>query len=441
MKNILIRLTIVILCGAALPSPGVLWAQAAAAAAPATFVLPVVMYSGASYPSMRPEAMIQVNLNGGGALAGAALVGEVQSAEGAGWKCRNVSSYQVVNQTTKKAVAISAVLPVGKEACDDKPIPASVLLVLDGHFDTATTFVTSLVGLPGGATATSTASKFPAATSSTAVSIIPQAVPGESLTNGKTRDVGQVTVSYGIPYVGNSPVFVNTKDLFSTDEKDSKSAFSVTGGVRFGLLPHRYMPVQLSETVQGNQVATSASAVSNLSVSGLVPWYWSHKALNNGFIEAPRAPEFSLTGQYTRRIAQLVTAKTKLLAVNDAAINPALTIEPFYLFQGACTKYRNWLKLSNPSTTTKQFCLGYQVDLGMWYLPLDKTKAGSQQAEGYGDASILIPLSNLDFPKVPLVSKDNLLNSQIRVEYSDSVNAANNYARSRQWSVGIEVMK
>jgi hypothetical protein len=217
--------------------------------------------------------------------------------------------------------------------------------------------------------------------------------------------------------------------------------FSVTAGVEFGLLKRWYLPVQLSETVQGNQVATSASAVSNLSVSGLVPWYWSRKALNNGFIQAPRAPEFSLAAQYTHRMAQLVTAKTPLLTVNDAAINPVLTIEPFYLFQGACNKYRKWLKLGNPSPTTKQFCLGYQIDLGIWYLPLDKTKVGSQQVEGYGDASILIPLSNLDFPKVPLVAKDNLLNSQVRVEYSDSVNAANNYARSRQWSVGIEVMK
>jgi hypothetical protein len=74
-------------------------------------------------------------------------------------------------------------------------------------------------------------------------------------------------------------------------------------------------------------------------------------------------------------------------------------------------------------------------------LPLDKTKSGSQQVEGYGDVSILIPLSNLNFEKFKLVEKDSLLNSQLRVKYSDSVNPANNYARSRQWTFGIEVMK
>lgn len=445
MKNTPLH-SLIALCAAALPASAMLAAQAApaantAAAAPAKLVLPIVLYSGATYPSMRPEAMVEVDLNGGGKLTGAALVDEVIAAEAAKWDCKSASSYQVVNQTTKKVVAVANVLPVGRESCDDRPIPAPVLLVLRGHFDTATSYVVTLTGLPGGATATSAASKFPAATAATAVSILPQAVPGESLTNGTTRDVGQLTFSYGFPYVGDSPVFINTKNLFSTNERDSKSAFSVTSGVQFGLLRRWYLPVQLSETVQGNQVATSASAVSNLSISGLFPWYWSRTALNNSFIEAPQAPEFAVAGQYTHRIAQLVTAKTPMLAVNDAAINPALTIEPFYLFQGACNKYRKWLKLAAPSTTTKQFCLGYQLDLGTWYLPLDKTKAGSQQVEGYGDASILIPLSNLNFPKVPLVSADSLLNSQIHVEYSDSVNAANNYARSRQWSVGIEVMK
>jgi len=36
---------------------------------------------------------------------------------------------------------------------------------------------------------------------------------------------------------------------------------------------------------------------------------------------------------------------------------------------------------------------------------------------------------------------DNLLNSQIQIEYSDAVNAANNYARTRVWTFGIAIMK
>ena len=91
--------------------------------------------------------------------------------------------------------------------------------------------------------------------------------------------------------------------------------------------------------------------------------------------------------------------------------------------------------------TSRQFCVGIQPDLGLYYLPLDKTKARSEKVEGYGDISILIPLSNLNFSDFQLVQADGLLNSQIHIKWSDSVNAANNYARTRQWTFGIEIMK
>ena len=96
----------------------------------------------------------------------------------------------------------------------------------------------------------------------------------------------------------------------------------------------------------------------------------------------------------------------------------------------AYTWYRNKIKATpSGSSTSRQFCLGLQMDLGTWYLPLDRTKAGSQQVEGYGDTSIMIPLSNLEFKGFPVVQKNGLLNSQLQIEYS--VNAANNYARTR----------
>ena len=40
------------------------------------------------------------------------------------------------------------------------------------------------------------------------------------------------------------------------------------------------------------------------------------------------------------------------------------------------------------------------------------------------DVSILIPLSNLNFRDFQLVQSDGLLNSQIHIKWSDSVNAA-----------------
>ena len=85
---------------------------------------------------------------------------------------------------------------------------------------------------------------------------------------------------------------------------------------------------------------------------------------------------------------------------------------------------------------SRQFCVGLQLDLGLYYLPLDKTKAGSEEAEGYGDISILIPLSNLNFGDFQIVKADGLLNSQIHIKWSDSVNAANNYARTRSGRLG-----
>jgi hypothetical protein len=402
---------------------------------------------------MRPAVSVEVIFSGGSdSTNAAALVDEIIDAEQHGWSCTSVSSYSVTAQGSKNRVPISAILPVGHGSCDDplhpepgqnSPIPAPVLILLNAHVDSTTKYVVSLVGLPSGRTVASTAQAFSSATTYS-VSIVPQGVPGESLTNGKTRDVGQLSVSFGLPFVGRSPVFVNTKDLFSTDSKDSNSAFAVTGGVERGLFRTWYSPVQLSEIIQGNQTAASLSAVSNLSVSGLVPWYWTRKALNNGWIDAGLTPEFSVAAKYTHRFAQQVTAKTPLLSENDASVNPVLTIEPFYLFPDYCKTYRGWIKSKAPdstSSTSRQFCLGLQIDIGTWYLPLDKTKSGSQQVEGYGDVSILIPLSNLNFEKFKLVEKDSLLNSQLRVKYSDSVNPANNYARSRQWTFGIEVMK
>lgn len=414
-------------------------AQATPSTAAKTMELPVKLNSGAVYPSMRPAVSIEVFLNGG-PRPNYALIDEVRSAEARGWKCSSPASYAVTAQGSTKRLPIAAVMPVGSDPCDKRPIPAPVLLLLNVDVDSGTNYVVTLAGLPSGKTIASRPAAF-AGTTTSALSLVPQAAPGETLTNGKKRDVGQLAVSYSIPFVAHSPVFVKTKDLFSTDERDAKCAFEATVGVSHGLLRTWYTPVQLNETLQGNQVATSLSAVTNLSASALAPWYWTRSALNNRWIDAGLAPEFALAGQYTHRITQEVTAKTKKLADNDASFNPSLVIEPFYLFPDACNRYRKWMGAKADDRTSRQFCLGYQVNLGLWYLPLDKTKAGSQQAEGYGDVSILIPLSNLNFKNLALVEKDGLLNSQIHIRYSDSVNPANNYARTRAWSFGIEVMK
>jgi hypothetical protein len=428
-------------------------AKPAVAEKPADMTLSISMMSGAVYPSMRPAMQIRVFLNGN------AVADEVTAQEAKGWNCTSPASYLVTAQGGTKRLPVEAVLPIGKGSCKDTT-PDPVLLQISVAVDPKTAYEVTLNGLPDGKVVRSAATPFPAGTASS-FSATPQAVPNEAMNNGAKRDVGQMSLAYSVPFIGQSPVLFNTKDVFSTDSEDAKSSWATTAGLSHGLFPAWYTPVQLTETVQGNQAASNVSAVTSLSVSGLVPWYWSRKALNNAFIDAGLAPDFSLAASYTRRIEQLVTTKTPKLADNDASINPSLTIEPFYLLPKVCAKYQAWINKpggagktsaadkkpsagsnSNGSgNSARQFCVGLQPDIGLYYLPLDDTKAGSEKAEGYGDISILIPLSNLNFSDFQLVKADGLVNSQIHIKWSDAVNASNNYARTRQWTFGIEVMK
>jgi hypothetical protein len=62
----------------------------------------------------------------------------------------------------------------------------------------------------------------------------------------------------------------------------------------------------------------------------------------------------------------------------------------------------------------------------------------------YGDVSILVPLSDMAFASSFLTyatKGQNPAKFQVRIKYSDSVNAANNYARAKQWTFGIEASK
>jgi hypothetical protein len=393
--------------------------------------LDVSPLSGAVYPSMRPAVQIVVKLNG------SAVADEIIAIEAKGWDCTSPKSYTVISKDGSKRLPVEAVLPNGKGSSCKNTTPDPVILQISSAVNADIEYVVTLNGTSSDKVVRSDAFKFPKGTSSS-FSAIPQAVPSEKMNDGTTRDVGQLNFSYGIPFIGKSPVSFSTKNVFSTNAEDAKSSWATTIGVSHGLFPAWYVPIQLSETMQGNQSASNVSAVTSLSVSGLIPWYWSRKILNNDGINWGLSPEFALNSAYTRRIEQSVTAETSRLEDNDLSINPLLTIEPFYLLPSLCSTYQKWLGAEKSS---RQFCVGLQSDLGLYYLPLDKTKTGSQMVEGYGSVSILIPLSNLNFKDFQLVKADGLLNSQIHIKWSDSVNAANNYARTRQWTFGIEVMK
>ncbi|HTU43282.1 MAG TPA: hypothetical protein VMF10_16355 [Candidatus Aquilonibacter sp.] len=284
-----------------------------------------------------------------------------------------------------------------------------------------------------------TATSFPTFTAT------PQAAPGESLNNGATRDVGQLNVAFADQNLFGEDlvdIYAKSTDLFSTDAEDAKSAFGVTGGFQRGLFSRWYSPYHLEQTIQGNQMATNLSTATTLGFNTLPPWHWTASGLNNGVIDAPLPFEPAIAVQYVHRFEQLVTKKTPLLSENDFTVNPALSWSNIS-FPFVCKLFNHRKTTAEAPGTPAPVCLGAQLDLGLWYLPLDLTASKSERVDGYGDASILIPLSDFGFASTALsyVTKGDPMKFQLRITYADSVNAANNYARTRQWTFGIEALK
>lgn len=409
----------------------------ATGASGAPVALPVNLLAYVEYPSMTPVNAIRVHLSGNPQIADL-----VDKAVAAGWNCAKPSSYRVLVQSSNREIPVNQVTLEPLSDCG-APIKPNVIIVLTRHIASSDEIVVELENVPGGTQAKSTPAKFPSP-EGFGMRLTPQSAPGESLSNGKKRDVGQLNVAITapdlVPSVGRFALYAKSTDLFSTDEKDSKSAFSGVLGVTRGLFNSWYSPFHLEENLQGNQIASSLSAKTSFGFTSLVPWFWTRHALNNGWIQAPSPPELTVNTGYTRRINQLVTSKTPLLSVNDYDLNPSIALQPVFILPNACAWLQTKLGRSKP-TNSRQYCLGLQANQGMWYIPLDKTKAGSQRAEGYGDVSFLIPLSDIPFAPLANLISSNAANTQIRITYADSVNPANNYARSKQWSFGLEVIK
>ena len=425
------------------------------------------------YPSLQPLTAIDVSL-----ATPPEMIDLLQRAIGSNpqnplWDCTKPSSYKItiLSQDGKElgTEPITAVALQGNDDqghrlthCDGYGTVGTVTLMINFDKLQAETVQVSLVGLPTGLSAQSDGKLQLQKSSIITFSATPQAAPNEKLTNGKSRDTGQLSVSFNdsdlfpcrdaecthVPF----DTYVKSTDLFSTDEKDAKSSFAGTIGVQRGLFQSWYSPLHFDETIQGNQIATNLSAVTTLGITTLVPWAWSRPLFYNPAFQAPLPPDVTLNNQYTNRINQVVMKNSKLLATNDYSLNPSMSWSSI-AFPWACTVF-GWLDSTakskkadpakaTPATPGVQYCLGTAIDLGLYYLPLDLTKAGHQQVQGYGDVSILIPLSGLSFASkiFPLLGTNDPMKSQIRIKYSDTVTPANNYARSKGWTYGIEVIK
>jgi len=447
------------------------WGQVPPGAAPKPAALSVGTESYYRYPSLEPAAAISVQL-----ADPAPVYDLMKKAIGSDphnplWDCTRPSSYKVAvvsrqSDGSLKDVRILKITSVALQGNDDTGkrlrycdvgSPGQVQLIFNPDLGSKETLQVTLVGLPEGSAAKSDGT-LQYNDTVLSFSATPQAAPSDKLRNGKTRDTGQAKVLFSDSNLLSSVqlpfnVYAKSSDLFSTDEKDSQSSFSAAVGLQRGIFPRWFAPIHFDETVQGNQTATNLSNVASLGITTLLPWSWSARLLYNSIIQAPLPPDLTIGNQYTHRINQLVAAGSKLLAIDDYSLNPVANWSSVR-FPWACTVF-GWMHITqkgtqpNPSkpgdkgTQPPQYCLGTELNFGGYYLPLDLTEAQHQRVEGYGDVSILIPLSGLSFASkvFPYLSSNDPAKSQIRIKWSDSVNAANNYARDRHWTYGIELIK
>jgi hypothetical protein len=447
-------------------SPGLCHAQGGGSPKPVKLNVGAEFY--VRYPSLEPVTAISVQL-----ADPAEVYDLMKKAIGADphhprWDCTKTSSYKiaVVSKQDKgpmKEVRIESITSIALQGNDENGkrltfcslgSPGEVQLIFNSDLGSSEMVQVSLMGLPDGMSAQSDGTlKF--TKSIVSFSATPQAAPSEKLTNGKTRDTGQLNLSFSDSNLFSHSqlpfnTYVKSTDLFSTDEKDSKSSFSGTVGIQRGIFPSWYAPLHFEETMQGNQTASNLSSVTTLGITTLVPWSWSGKIFYNSVFQAPLPPDLTVNNQYTHRINQNITPTSKALAINDYSLNPVISWSSIH-FPWAC-KVFGWLnitqkgqtgKAGEPAKSASQYCLGTELNLGTYYLPLDLTPAGNQRVEGYGDVSILIPLSGLSFASkiFPYLTTNDPAKSQIRIKYSDSVTPTNNYARSKQWTYGIELIK
>ena len=276
------------------------------------------------------------------------------------------------------------------------------------------------------------------------VSATPQSVQNEPISDGTYKGVEQLALNAVIPLPfspGEGAIFyLDSTDLISSNERDKKSAFSGGFGYEMAFLKHWYAPLKLEQAVQGNQVATNLSTVTSANVTTEFPWSGTSRTLQNPVFQIPLSPTFTIALPYTHRFDQLISGKAKPLPVDDFAINPSLALAHSTLLKGLCDKYQKWAN-SGAQPNSAQFCLGLEANLGLWYLPLEETVNGSQRAEGYYDFSFLIPITDFQRPLSLVSFAGQALQSQLRIEYSDSVSPANNYARTKKWSFGVELIK
>jgi hypothetical protein len=426
------------------------------------FTIDIKPIAGYVYPSFQKvTAIISVQF-GGNPFAmdqsGYTLEHDLESSISKGWNCFSTKNYKVTftepGSKTDHQVELDHV--TGPPCDKDRGIQLVQLYLADrANITSKYSYKVDVLNVTNKSDQSVTISSISASTDASAkfgpkeiptvVSMTPQSVPNEPLSDGTYKGVEQLALSAVVPLENlRAPVegavwYLNSTDIISSNERDKKSAFS--GGFGYEAAFGRwYAPFKLEEDIQGNQIATNLSSVTSANLSTEFKWDGTSALLQNWLFQIPLSPTLTISLPYTHRINQYVTGKAKPLPVNDFAVNPSLAMAHATLLKGVCDKYQRW---ANPGAkpNSAQLCLGLEADWGLWYLPLEDTSRGSQRAEGYGDVSFLIPVTDFQRPLSFVDFGKDALQSQFRIEYSDSVSAANNYARTKKWSFGVELIK
>ena len=262
---------------------------------------------------------------------------------------------------------------------------------------------------------------------SVSLSLTPNFVQSEALTNGQKRPVGQLNVAFDELSLTSTTPFrthLTTSSTFSSDAKDNSSNVNLLFGVERSLMRSWYLPWHTDTKMIGDQVIDNLSWVSSTGVTTIVPWGWTRSFLNNPVLDAPVSPEITLDAQIEHRIRRDATAQKKFADKDAFRLHGSGSWTPIRLLKGDGNGDYVSLELAGQG----------------WYLPHQHDFANvlKDRLEGYFQASVLVPVSKVAVSDTGLATAQKGTKTQIRVQYSLGANEANGFKHSSRLSIGVE---
>jgi hypothetical protein len=262
---------------------------------------------------------------------------------------------------------------------------------------------------------------------SVSLSLTPNFVQSEALTNGQKRPVGQLNVAFDELSLTSTTPFrthLTTSSTFSSDAKDNSSNVNLLFGVERSLMRSWYLPWHTDTKMIGDQVIDNLSWVSSTGVTTIVPWGWTRSFLNNPVLDAPVSPEITLDAQIEHRIRRDAAAQKKFADKDAFRLHGSGSWTPIRLLKGDGNGDYVSLELAGQG----------------WYLPHQHDFANvlKDRLEGYFQASVLVPVSKVAVSDTGLATAQKGTKTQIRVQYSLGANEANGFKHSSRLSIGVE---